>query len=207
MLASVSTRPSAAPTPRRTILVAFDTSEFSTHALEYASTRIVRSNDRIVLFRAVSEGDVFAPHIFSVRGGQDDAQDVQERLNAAADVVLETYSKQIANWCEGGSSGDSAKDLEILAEVRVAQHNVGETIVKYADEINATMIVMGSRGLGIVKRLLLGGASTYVIHHASMPVLVVRDAKAHKDTRHIEDSEELRESTSIMPSTLKPEIL
>ena len=32
--------------------------------------------------------------------------------------------------------GAVAKELEILAEVRIAENNVGETIVKYADQVN-----------------------------------------------------------------------
>ncbi|MDU0825964.1 MAG: universal stress protein [Negativicoccus succinicivorans] len=49
-----------------------------------------------------------------------------------------------------------------------------ETILTVADELNADLIVIGSRGLGSVKGLVLGSASKYVLHHATRPVLVVK---------------------------------
>ncbi|OQX67606.1 MAG: hypothetical protein B6A08_14490 [Sorangiineae bacterium NIC37A_2] len=35
------------------------------------------------------------------------------------------------------------------------------------------VIVVGSRGLGAFKRVLLGSVSSYVVHHAGRPVLVI----------------------------------
>jgi len=48
-----------------------------------------------------------------------------------------------------------------------------QTILAEADEIDAEVIVCGSRGRGAVARSLLGSTSTRVLHHASRPVLVV----------------------------------
>jgi nucleotide-binding universal stress UspA family protein len=48
-------------------------------------------------------------------------------------------------------------------------------IVSLAEEINAGLIVMGSRGHGGIRRALLGSVSDSVIRHAHCPVLVVRE--------------------------------
>jgi len=50
----------------------------------------------------------------------------------------------------------------------------GERIVKLAQEQNFDLIVMGSRGLSVVKELILGSISSKVLHHAGCPVIIYR---------------------------------
>jgi nucleotide-binding universal stress UspA family protein len=50
-------------------------------------------------------------------------------------------------------------------------------IVALAEELQADLIVMGSRGLGGVRRALMGSVSDSVVRHAHCPVLVVRPEK------------------------------
>ena len=52
-------------------------------------------------------------------------------------------------------------------------------IVDLAKEIGAGLIVMGSRGMGGVRRALMGSVSDSVVRHAHCPVLVVRTKKEH----------------------------
>ena len=46
-------------------------------------------------------------------------------------------------------------------------------IVQVADARDATLIVLGARGLGPVRSLILGSVSHGVVQHAARPVLVV----------------------------------
>jgi nucleotide-binding universal stress UspA family protein len=50
-----------------------------------------------------------------------------------------------------------------------------QEIVKLGEELDAGLIVVGSRGLGGVRRALMGSISGSVVRHAHGPVLVVRD--------------------------------
>src|SRR5687767_5496767 len=50
-------------------------------------------------------------------------------------------------------------------------------IVALAEELGVGLIVMGSRGLGGVRRALMGSVSDSVVRHAHCPVLVVRPKK------------------------------
>lgn len=50
--------------------------------------------------------------------------------------------------------------------------NPGEQIVKKAEDIKATLVITGSRGLGTIRRTVLGSVSDYVIHHSHVPVIV-----------------------------------
>ena len=53
-------------------------------------------------------------------------------------------------------------------------HNHGNEICKIAREENCDLIVMGSRGLGELKELMLGSVTHRVLAHCGVPVLVVR---------------------------------
>ena len=49
-----------------------------------------------------------------------------------------------------------------------------DTILDVAKRENADVIVMGSRGLSPMETVVLGGVSHYVLHYATIPVLIVR---------------------------------
>lgn len=51
---------------------------------------------------------------------------------------------------------------------------VAETIVRIAGEHHASEIIMGTRGLGGVRGLLLGSIATQVVHLATIPVTLVK---------------------------------
>ena len=58
------------------------------------------------------------------------------------------------------------------AHVRLGRTN--EEIITLGDELSAGLIVVGSRGLGGLRRALIGSVSDSVVRHAHCPVLVVR---------------------------------
>ena len=60
------------------------------------------------------------------------------------------------------------------AEVHLREGPIVDEILDLSDELRANLILMGSRGLGLVKNLLLGSVSEGVVHHCGRPVLVAR---------------------------------
>jgi nucleotide-binding universal stress UspA family protein len=63
-------------------------------------------------------------------------------------------------------------------EVEDTHHSAGRPdaeIVALAEEIGASLIVMGARGVGGIRRALTGSVSDSVVRHAHCPVLVVRE--------------------------------
>lgn len=52
--------------------------------------------------------------------------------------------------------------------------NSRDAIVETAKTEKIDVVVVGSRGLGTLSRLLLGSVSDYVVKHSPCPVLVAR---------------------------------
>lgn len=61
-----------------------------------------------------------------------------------------------------------------VAEAHLVTGRPADAILDLGDQLGAGLIVVGSRGLGPVKRLLVGSVSESIVHHAKCPVLVVR---------------------------------
>lgn len=65
------------------------------------------------------------------------------------------------------------------AHLRMGRADV--EIIELAEELGADVIVVGSRGLGGIRRALVGSVSDSIVHHAPCPVLVVRKKDARGD--------------------------
>lgn len=63
---------------------------------------------------------------------------------------------------------------EIKARTRVEIGNPGEVICDVAEELQSDLIVMGSRGFGTFRSMLVGSVSHYVLQCAPCPVLIVK---------------------------------
>ncbi len=61
-----------------------------------------------------------------------------------------------------------------VAGVHLREGSAVDGVLDLAGEIGADLVVVGSRGRGPVKRLVLGSVSEGVVHHARLPVLVMR---------------------------------
>ncbi|XP_064650165.1 uncharacterized protein LOC135501784 isoform X3 [Lineus longissimus] len=70
---------------------------------------------------------------------------------------------------------------KIQYKSRFVWHNgkAGQAIVHIAEEERAILIVTGSRGLGKIRRTILGSTSDYVMHHTNIPVMIC--PKKHDD--------------------------
>jgi len=87
---------------------------------------------------------------------------VRARLLAEARELLEA---QVALLGEAGAD---------VAGAHLREGPAVDEMLDLAGEIGAELVVVGSRGRGPVKRLVLGSVSEGVVHHAHRPVLVLR---------------------------------
>lgn len=90
----------------------------------------------------------------------------------------EAVGKAMTELAQGGAELAVRAGLDATPRCEPDAVAVWATIVDVADELDATLIVTGSRGMGGIKSLLLGSTSDRVLHHAHRPVLVVPAAKS-----------------------------
>jgi nucleotide-binding universal stress UspA family protein len=89
---------------------------------------------------------------------------VVEQLREQAEDILNAQVAKIER--EGGEVAEK--------HLRIAERYRAQQIVQVAEDIGAGLIVMGSRGLGGIRRALMGSVSDSVVRHAHCPVLIVR---------------------------------
>ncbi|HWB49516.1 MAG TPA: universal stress protein [Stellaceae bacterium] len=76
---------------------------------------------------------------------------------------------------------ETCRERHLRCEVRAEYGDaVAETIVRIARETGADQIVMGARGLGRLRGLILGSVTTQVVHLADIPVTLVKARPRHR---------------------------
>jgi len=91
------------------------------------------------------------------------------QMNDLETVLLERAGRLVA----GGVTLANDAGFTAQSELRASAGSPWRTILDVAEEIDASLIVLGARGLGAVQSLLLGSVSNAVVHHSQRPVLVV----------------------------------
>jgi nucleotide-binding universal stress UspA family protein len=135
------------------ILVAYDGSEHSRKALDMA-IKITRCSDgKLKVLYAFDK----VPTIF----GDDETEHFIERaMSKGRDFMGEALSR--------------LRESGVEFNTDIVEGPAAEAILRIAQNDGCDLIVMGSRGLGMMQGLLLGSVSYRVLHHAQIPVLIVR---------------------------------
>lgn len=138
------------------IIVGVDGSEHSRHALEWAiKEAAVRHAPLTVLtVQQAVTGYWGGPVLYP--GDQDLARQAREMAQEETDRTLEKI---------GSEFRPSSVTVQAVSGLPA------ESLLQAAAD--ADMIVVGSRGAGGFKRLLMGSVSTQVTHHARCPVVVI----------------------------------
>ncbi|HXW12433.1 MAG TPA: universal stress protein [Nitrososphaeraceae archaeon] len=86
--------------------------------------------------------------------------------------LLDAYKKESQKILLKCSEISARKGLSI--DTKLLQGNAGSIILDFCEKEKYDTIVMGSRGMGKFKELVLGSVSNKVIHHSSCPVMIIR---------------------------------
>ena len=79
----------------------------------------------------------------------------------------------IDHAAEDGAARVTAAGLRADARCESCRHGVADTVLATAADVDASAIVMGTRGRGGVTSVLLGSVCQVVVHHADRAVMVV----------------------------------
>jgi nucleotide-binding universal stress UspA family protein len=145
--------------PPGKILVATDGSEEATAAARVA-TEIAEATDSELHLAYAMQEERYRPHL-----GPEMWEGWEEGFEHA--------KRSARSWVE-----QEARRMRGKGAKRVEPHLVlgrpDAAIVWLAEEIGAGLVVVGNRGLGAMRRTLVGSVSDSVARHAHCPVLVVR---------------------------------
>jgi nucleotide-binding universal stress UspA family protein len=137
------------------VLVAFDFSETSTHALTYGHNLARAFGGRLHVLHVTDAISTSAAQFYPEGPGDPEARASELAMGQVRDVL----------------AAEGAEDAKVA--VRVSP-NAANAIVEYARDVHADVIVVGTHGRSGVSRLLMGSVAEHVVRSAPCPVLVVR---------------------------------
>ncbi|MRG94737.1 universal stress protein [Polyangium spumosum] len=157
------------------VLVATDLSESADVAIKLGHEYAERAGGKLVVCHVVHEVLRSAP-LFPQAVQADMEAVIHAESRAAA--AVEDRVKEITGRPSNGF------------EVRIESGGADAAILRVAEEVAATLVVTGSRGLTGIARLLLGNVAERIVRYAHCPVLV---ARSHARTNKVLASTDLSE--------------
>lgn len=147
------------------ILIGYDGSDNARHAIQQAG-KLFAGRPALILSAWEPAESAVALH-----GG------IGSTVGLSANQTLrdaDTAAREAAERA-AREGAELARQVGLAAQPKVVQNDapIWETIVQVADEEDAALIILGSRGLRGVRSLVLGSVSHQVTHHARQPVLVI----------------------------------
>uniref|UniRef100_A0A0E0D6V2 UspA domain-containing protein n=1 Tax=Oryza meridionalis TaxID=40149 RepID=A0A0E0D6V2_9ORYZ len=160
--AATSGEPGAAAGSMR-VVVAVDASEESLNALSWAL-------DNVIGRRAGAGAGAVSVVVVHAQHGPD---------HFVYPVAAHAIAYAPTSAIESMRKAQEEISRKVSATGAIVEGDAKEAICQAVEEMHADMLVLGSRGLGKIKRAFLGSVSDYLVHHACCPVLVVKPTKAH----------------------------
>ncbi len=96
-------------------------------------------------------------------GGIASAGEIEAEQAAVETAAMDAMARTVAALSTGAT---------VVQRIEVG--DAGAMLCRLAEETAADVVVVGSRGRGVIKRALLGSVSGHVVQHAPCPVMVVR---------------------------------
>lgn len=151
----------------KTFLLGSDLSPESAHALEWTIGTVLRDSNVLYVVCA------FEDEVLNGTANLTPQQQEDERMQAMNELTT-LISKLLKR---------TRLQVHVIIEV-IHCKSPKHLLTAVVDYVNPTMVVLGSRGRGALKGVLLGSFSNYVVERSSVPVMVARrklQKTKHKD--------------------------
>ncbi|CAG8526419.1 10450_t:CDS:2 [Funneliformis mosseae] len=155
----------------RVVVIAIDHSTHSQQAFYWALKNFLRKeNDLVVLVNVRSIPTVPGPYAAIGASYMDFSEVVtslEEQHRLSSHSLLQDFASKLK------AQNFACKAIAMKGDAR-------DEIVRKVAELNADALVIGSRGLGALKRTLLGSVSDYCSHNCHCTVIIVKERVEQK---------------------------
>ena len=147
------------------ILVAFDGSPHSKHALNWAIelSQLARGTITVVY---VSEPMIFTSMYGGEGGGEIGKTKIVQEMLAEMEAKDKRMIEEAKVYCENRA---------VNVKVELLHGNIAQSIINFAKEQQADLIIAGTKGHGALEELLMGSVTRNLVSLSHTPVLVVKD--------------------------------
>eukprot|EP01006_Ploeotia_vitrea_P053454 TRINITY_DN67791_c8_g2_i1.p1 TRINITY_DN67791_c8_g2~~TRINITY_DN67791_c8_g2_i1.p1 ORF type:complete len:313 (+),score=43.25 TRINITY_DN67791_c8_g2_i1:65-1003(+) len=146
-------------------LLAVDGCEHAKRATKLLA-KLVKPQDRVTCFAAIE-----SPAEFVAKLSGPDSTEVEYEENKELDQDLRTAESKAVELAEEAKARILAKNKnleedQVMGKGIVIKKHAGKAITAFVEEPanNVDVVVMGTRGRGLIKRMVLGSVSTAVLH-------------------------------------------
>jgi nucleotide-binding universal stress UspA family protein len=102
---------------------------------------------------------------------KDDYENAEIRERERTHALVKKYGRELIKYFNLPSAVVPGK---ISVKGIVLRGDPREELIRKANEVKASVLIIGSRGLGSFKRTFLGSVSNSLVNHADIPVIVVK---------------------------------
>jgi nucleotide-binding universal stress UspA family protein len=154
----------------KNILYATDLSENAHYAFKYASTIANGFGATITILHVLEELSPSSLGIVSEIVGKERWTDLKKRNEEKVITSIRTRIEDVCN-----EISQSVPECPFIVQnIIVKTGHPVDQIIHYAEKKDCDMVVMGSRGHGILSETMLGSTSRRVLRKCTKPILVVR---------------------------------
>ena len=155
----------ASPSP--TVLLAYDGSDTSSRAIEHAAA-LLGGGPAVVLTVHEPTASI---------AGYDPLAGVSEGVGRVGGLEreMDDIGAQVAQRT-ADRGAELAREHGFEPTARTAAGKVWRAIVDVADEMDASLVVIGTRGHTGIQAMMIGSVANGVVHHSDRPVLVIPPA-------------------------------